>query len=305
MRLKLRLSFIPLCILLSVNAFAQGSFDLIAIDVKKSGGKLVLDYNTIRLITDRPLYDNQPAFINDIQMAFSAADEKGNHDIIIYNFEKDKFTNLTKTADRNEFSPSLTDCGLYVSAVTVEPDGKQRLWLYPTNFGEPELLYDDIEPVGYYDWYDNKAAMFVLGQPNKLVYPYSKSELFTISENIGRPVKKRPKTSIITYIDKNVSKEVDGVKSYAIKGFDIEKRAYVDYGYTFPGSEDFIWLDNKLMLMGKGNDLFIRKTDQENWEKAGSIILEGYQNITRIAYSADLKKLVVVMGRVRKDEGGR
>lgn len=297
MRLKLRLSFISLCILLSVNAFAQGSFDLIAIDVKKSGGKLVLDYNTLTLITDRPLYDNQPAFINDIQMAFSAVDEKGNNDIIIYNFEKNKFTNLTKTADRNEFSPSLTDCGLYVSAVTVEPDGKQRLWLYPTNFGEPELLYDDIEPVGYYDWYNNKAAMFVLGQPNKLVYPYSKSELFTISENIGRSVKKRPKTSIITYIDKNVSKEVDGVKSYAIKGFDIEKRAYSDYGFTFPGSEDFIWLDNQLLLMGKGNDLYVRKAEQTEWEKAGSIILEGYQNITRMAYSADLKKLVVVMGR--------
>lgn len=297
MRLKIRLSFISLCILLSINAFAQGSFDLIAIDVKKSGGKLILDYNTLTLITNRPLYDNQPAFINDIQMAFSAVDEKGNNDIIIYNFEKNKFTNLTKTADRNEFSPSLTDCGLYVSAVTVEPDGKQRLWLYPTNFGEPELLYDDIEPVGYYDWYDNKAAMFVLGQPNKLVYPYSKSDLYTISENVGRSVKKRPKTSIITYIDKNVSKEVDGVKSYAIKGFDIEKRAYVDYGYTFPGSEDFIWLDNQLLLMGKGNDLYIRKAEQAKWEKAGSIILEGYQNITRMAYSADLKKLVVVMER--------
>jgi len=249
------------------------------------------------LITDRALYDNQPAFINDKQMAFSAADEKGNHDIIIYNFEKDKFTNLTKTADLNEFSPSLTDCGLYVSAVTVEKAGKQRLWLYPTNFGEPELLYDDIEPVGYYDWYDNKAAMFVLGQPNKLVYPYSKSEVYTIRENVGRSVKKRPKTSTITYIDKNESKEVDGVKVYAIKGFDIESRKSVDYGYTFPGSEDFIWLDGQLLLMGKGNDLYIRKAEKADWEKIGSIIIEGYQNITRMAYSDKLKKLVVVMER--------
>jgi hypothetical protein len=294
---KFQIALVTLFISLSFNAFTQGSFDLIAIDVKKSGGKLVLDYNTLTLITYRPLYDNQPAFINDIQMAFSAVDEKGNNDIIIYNFEKNKFTNLTKTADRNEFSPSLTDCGLYVSAVTVEPDGKQRLWLYPTNFGEPELLYDDIEPVGYYDWYDNKAAMFVLGEPNKLVYPYSKSEVHTISENVGRAIKKRPKTSIITYIDKNVSKEVDGVKAFAIKGFDIEKRISVDYGFTYPGSEDFIWLDNKLLLMGKGNDLFIRKAEQDEWEKVGSIIQEPYQNISRMAYSADLKKLVVVMER--------
>ena len=301
MTIKLRFTFISLLILLSINTFAQGSFDLIAIDVKKTGSKLILDPASIKLVTDRPLYDNQPAFINDIQMAFSAVDEKGNNDIIIYNFEKDKFTNLTKTADRNEFSPSLTDCGLYVSAVTVEPDGKQRLWLYPTNFGEPELLYDDIEPVGYYDWYDNKAAMFVLGTPNKLVYPYSKSEVHTISENVGRSVKKRPKTGIITYIDKNVIKEVDGVKAFAIKGFDIEKRAYLDYGYTYPGSEDFIWLDGQLLLTGKGNDLYIRKAEKPDWEKAGSILLDGYQNITRMAYSADLKKLVVVMERERME----
>lgn len=297
MCIKFRLALIFICSALTFSGFGQGSFDLIAIDVKKSGGKLDLDYNTITLITDRPLYDNQPAFINDIQMAFSAVDEKGNNDIIIFNFEKNKFTNLTKTADRNEFSPSLTDCGLYVSAVTVEPDGKQRLWLYPTNFGEPELLYDDIEPVGYYDWYHNKAAMFVLGQPNKLVYPYSKSEVHTISENVGRSVKKRPKSSIITYIDKNESKEIDGVKSYAIKGFDIEKRTYENYGFTLPGSEDLIWLDSKLMLMGKGNDLYIRKAEQEEWANAGSIILKGYQNISRMAYSVDFNKLVVVMER--------
>ena len=294
---KFRITLLILFISLSLNAFGQGSFDLISIDVKKSGSGLTLDYNTVKLITDRALYDNQPAFINDKQMAFSAADEKGNHDIIIYNFEKDKFTNLTKSADLNEFSPSLTDCGLYVSAVTVEKDGKQRLWLYPTNFGEPELLYDDIAPVGYYDWYDNKAAMFVLGQPNKLVYPYSKSDVYTIIENVGRSVKKRPKTSTITYIDKNESKEVDGVKAYAIKGFDIESRKSVDYGYTFPGSEDFIWLDGQLLLMGKGNDLYIRKAEKADWEKIGSIIIEGYQNITRMAYSDKLKKLVVVMER--------
>jgi len=282
---------------LPILAFTQQATDLIAFDVKVSGSKLNIIKGTELLITDRPLYDNQPAFINEVQMAFSAADEKGNHDIIIYNFESGKFTNLTKTADLNEFSPSLTDCGLYVSAVTVEKDGKQRLWLYPTNFGEPELLYDDIEPVGYYDWYDNKAAMFVLGQPNKLVYPYSKSEVFTISENVGRTVKKRPKTSIITYVDKNDFKEIAGEKAYAIMGFDLEKRQSYEYGYTIAGAEDFIWLNKNLILMGKEDDLYVKKPNETIWRKAGSIIVPGYKNISRMDYSDKLGKLVVVMER--------
>lgn len=284
--------------LLQISAFSQTSSDLISVDVKISGSKLTITEGSEFLITDRPLYDNQPAFINDIQMAFSAADEKGNHDIIIYNFESAKFTNLTKTPDLNEFSPSLTDCGLYVSAVTVEEDGKQRLWLYPTNFGEPELLYDDIAPVGYYDWYDNKAAMFVLGQPNTLVYPYSKSDVQTISENVGRAIKKRPKTSIITYVDKNDFKEIAGEKAFAIMGFDLENRQYQDYGLTMPGAEDLIWLNKNLILMAKDNELYIKKPNENTWRKAGEINFPGYKNISRMAYSDKLGKLVVVMERV-------
>lgn len=282
---------------IAFTTFSQVSTDLIAVDAKATAAGLKIFPETIFKVTDRNAYDNQPAFINEKQMAFSAADDKGNHDIIIYNFESKKFTNLTKTNNRNEFSPSLTDCGLFVSTVTVEENGNQRLWLYPTNFGEPELLYDDIEPVGYYDWYDNKAAMFILGNPNSLVYPYSKGEIFTISQNVGRSVKRKPKSSIITYIDKREANDINGQISYAIMGFDIENRTYHHFGYTYPGAEDFIWLNNNLLLMGSGNQLFIRKTNFKEWESVGKIELNGYEHISRMAYSPKLRKLVLVMNR--------
>lgn len=291
---------IILCVSISIVSLggkAQSSHDLISVDIKKTGSKISLVKGSEFKITDRKEYDNQPDFINDKQLAFSSADEKGNHDIIIYNFESGKFTNLTKTPNQSEYSPSITDCGLYVSAITVEEDGKQRLWLYPTNFGEPELLYDDILPVGYYDWYDNKAAMFVLGQPNQFVYPYSKSEILTISQNIGRSIQKRPKSSIVAYLDKNDTKEIAGEKAFGIKGFDLEKRTFESYGYTLPGAEDFIWLDKNLLLMGKGNALFVRKVNEDDWEYNGSVQINNYQNISRMAFSDKLKKLVVVMER--------
>ena len=296
MRLHLFLALI-VTIALPRLLYAQGNTDLFAVDVKLSASKLQIFPESLVQITDRAAYDNQPAFINEKQLAFSAADEKGNHDIIIYNFESKKFTNLTKTNDKSEYSPSLTDCGLYVSAVTVEEDGKQRLWLYPTNFGEPELLYDDIEPVGYYDWYDNRAAMFVLGSPNTLVYPYSKANVLTIAQNIGRTIKRRPKTSIITYIDKNASQALEGGTAYAIRGFDIEKRTYLDFGYTLPGSEDFIWLNKNTLLMGRGEQLYIRSSKQQEWQLVGRLSVPGYSEISRLAYSPKLKQLVLVMNR--------
>src|SRR5690606_18257260 len=175
-------------------AVAQGGFDLWIMDTQGKGKKLKILSETAKPLTNRPEYDNQPNFINDSEMVFSAADEKGNHDIILYSFRTGNFTNLSRTPDRSEFSPTLTDCGLYISAVVTEPDSAQRLWLYPINLGEPELLYDDIAPVGYYDWYDNKAAMFILGEPNKLVYARGKGDILEIDDQIGRSVKRRPKT---------------------------------------------------------------------------------------------------------------
>ncbi|MGX7835868.1 hypothetical protein ACWKSR_12020, partial [Campylobacter fetus subsp. venerealis] len=79
-------------------------------------------------------------------------------------------------------------------------DKKQRIWLYPTSFEPAELLYDDIEPVGYYDWYDNKAAMFVLGEPNRLMYANGRNDLIAIDSAIDRSIVKRPKTPEITYL---------------------------------------------------------------------------------------------------------
>ena len=148
---------------------AQVSTDLWVVDTEGKGGQLKMLSSTAKPLTNRPEYDNQPSFINDSELIFSAADEKGNHDLILYSFRTNRFTNLTKTSDRSEYSPSLTECGSYFSAVVVEPDGTQRLWLYPVTGDAPELLYEDILPVGYYDWYDGKAALFVLGEPNSLI----------------------------------------------------------------------------------------------------------------------------------------
>lgn len=289
------LSFLILCLL--QTAQAQGGFDLWVLDTEGKGKKLKILPETAKPLTNRPEYDNQPNFINEYQMVFSAADEKGNHDIIVYNFNSGKFTNLSKTADRSEFSPTLTDCGLYVSAVVMEPDSTQRLWLYPTNFGEPELLYDDIAPVGYYDWYDNKAAMFILGKPNKLVYARGKGDLLEIDDQTGRSIKRRPKTSQISYLSMKSPKETMAGLELPIRTYDIESGTPQVLGFGLAGSLDFIWLDTNYLLMAQGNGIYRKKSDDSEWEFLGKIESETHQNITRMAYSPELNKLVVVMQR--------
>ena len=291
--MKKNLYFTLIYFLIScLSGFAQSGTDLWVINTSGKGSNLKLLTETAHTLTDRPEYDNQPSFINEYQLVFSAADENGNHDIIVYNFESDKFTNLSKTSDRSEFSPSITDCGMYIAAVVMEADKKQRIWLYPTSFEPAELLYDDIEPVGYYDWYNNKAAMFVLGNPNKLIYARGRNDLIEIDTAISRSVKKRPKTSEITYLSEPAEGQAGVIKSY-----DIENGNREAYFEGISGSQDFIWLDKNYLLMAKENEIFIRKYKSPEWKSLGVVNSTTHENITRMAYSEDLDVLVVTMNR--------
>lgn len=282
------------------SSFSQNAFDLVVIKTTGKGKNLRIIPGSEKLLTDRDAYDNQPSFINEFQLVFSAADENGNHDIIVYNFQSDKFTNLTKTADRSEFSPAITECGQYIAAVVMESDGTQRIWLYPTNFGEPELLYDDIKPVGYYDWYDNKAAMFILGEPNQLVYAQSRGNILKLDENIGRSIKKRPKTDQITYLSLDDPQDFQEGEAYELRAYDMKQQNLTSFGLGLPGSRDFIWLDKNTILMGRNNKVFSRKWNETTWNEIGEISIQSHQNISRMAYSPDLEVLVVVMERINQ-----
>jgi hypothetical protein len=278
---------------------AQVSTDLWVVDTEGKGGQLKLLSNTAKALTNRPEYDNQPSFINDSELIFSAANEKGNHDLILYSFRTNRFTNLTQTPDRSEYSPSLTECGSYFSAIVVEPDGTQRLWLYPVTGEAPELLYEDIFPVGYYDWYDGKAALFVLGEPNSLVYVRGKGRVDTLDTDIGRTVKKRPNTSEISYLDRKKSIDTDQGNAFGIASVNLKTGERKDYGFAVPGSQDFIWIDKNHLLMAKGNEVLIKHIQEKNWQSLGKIESSSHQGITHMAYSPDLNKLILVLNRTQ------
>ncbi len=299
MRIQYKIYFtLFICLLIqTTKGFAQTSTDLWVMDVEGKGGKIKLLPATAKPLTNRPEYDNQPSFINDSELIFSAADAKGNNDLILYSFRTQKFTNLTQTTDRSEFSPSMTECGSYFSAIVVEPDGTQRLWLYPIAGEAPELLYDDIFPVGYYDFYDGKAALFVLGEPNSLVYVRGKGMVDTLDSDIGRTVKRRPTTPEISYLDRKKSQETSQGKAFSIATVNLKTGLKKEYGYAIPGSQDFIWVDKNHLLMAKGNEVFTKHIQESDWHSLGKIESSSHQGITRMAYSPDLNKIILVLNR--------
>ena len=296
-RLQVFIFFFGFIYLLSFQALCQNGPDLFSINIEGKGKRISLVEESLKQLTDRKEYDSQPNFINEFQMVFSAADENGNHDIIVYNFNNKKFTNLSKTSDRGEFSPGITDCGQYISAVVMEEDGTQKLWLYPTNFEPAELLYDDIEPVGYYDWYDSKAAMFILGTPNKLIYANGRNDLKTIDTNIGRAIKTRPQSHQIGYLSNSNALENENGKSLPFMIYDFKAENKRSYFHGLAGSQDFIWLDKSIILMARKNEIFFRNIKNSEWISLGTIPSETHEGITRMAFSKDLQVLVFAMNR--------
>ncbi|EPR71850.1 hypothetical protein ADICYQ_0098 [Cyclobacterium qasimii M12-11B] len=277
-------------------AHAQKSSDLFLIQAKKGLFGFTIFSETAKKITSGKYYDNQPTFINKSQLAFTSQDESGNFDIIMYNLSNDKFTNMTRTSDISEFSPDITSCGQYISTVTVEKDSSQRLWLYPINFGEPELLYDDIKPVGYYGWHGETAALFLLGTPNRLVYPYSREDIFEVAQNPGRCIKRRPGTDEIVYLDKGSNIVSDGKEVFELKAFDIKNRQSATIGTALGNAEDFFWLDKNNLIMARDNSIYLKNISKgTDWEEIATLNIPGYKNISRITLSPDNKNLVIAM----------
>lgn len=82
-----------------------------------------------------------------------------------------------------------------------------------------------------------------------------------------------------------------------IRSYDIKSGKSEVFGFGLPGSLDFIWLDQNYLLMAQGNGIYCKRISDSEWEFLGNIELSTHQNITRMAYSTDLNKLVVVMQR--------
>ncbi|MCC5939570.1 MAG: hypothetical protein JJU34_19985 [Lunatimonas sp.] len=280
---------------------AQEAFDLILLDTKSSAVGLQVVPGSAQQITNRDGYDNQPYFINNQQLVFTSRAKNGSSDIILYNFETKKFTNMTRTDKVSEYSPALTACGTYISAVRVEEDGRQRLWLYPINFGEPELLYDDISPVGYYGWAGEVAALSVVGdEVNKLVFPYSKADIQPIAFDVGRCVQPRPNQRSIGFIDHSQSTSTAEGITYTLKAYDPKTRTIENLGPTLPGSEDFLWLDKNRVIMARGKDLYFRHVKKkEGWVRFAIVSVPGYGGISRMALSPRKDKLILVMDRLK------
>jgi len=234
-------------------------------------------------ITDRPGYDNQPAFTWDgSAVLFTSVRADAQADIYRYDIASGATTRVTTSAPESEYSATPIDSGRAISVVRVERDSAQRLWRFPLNGGAPTVILDRVKPVGYHAWADESTlALFVLGNPNSLQLANVRSgSVDTIATGIGRSLHRIPGARTVSFVRKVSSTE------WWIESLEISTRRTNRLVRLPEGVEDYAWLPDGSILCGRGSALlrWSGKTGDE-WRSVGDFGASGLTGITRIAVS--------------------
>ncbi len=283
--MKKRVSIIALCAVGQSMASDLPKTDILLVELQQ---KKIM---SVKNITPRAGYDNQPFFLPDNSGLFYTAEITDNKtvqtDSIFYDFETQELRNITNSIE-SEYSPTLMPSGNSLSAI-VEADGKQLLWQFPLDKKQtPSLIFNNIEPVGYHAWgAEEDLVMFVLGEPHTLQYTKVGSDKTkVVAKNIGRTLRYKNKENVYSF--SQTDQEGHWLVEYSAKNEKINRK------FQFPqGVEYYTWREDNQLIFAKNNQLFM-------WEQGETakkwLDLTPYcsTKISRLNFNAQYTKLAVV-----------
>ncbi len=280
---------LPLLLFSTTLAWAQPATDIYLFDLSAKKGKVSISHPVN--MTNHKGYDNQPSFHPEKpRVYYSSFNDDGRSDIRVYDYKSNTTASITQTPER-EYSPTVTPDRGHLSCIIQRDNNAQDLGKYPIEGGNADVIIDHLI-VGYHVWADNShLALFVLGTPNTLHYLRLPTKKDTIlAENIGRSLHRIPGESAISFVHKVSEKE------WLIKRFDTQSLIITTIAPTLPGRDDLCWLPDGRILMSDGTQLFYLTPGADaSWKKVESPVTPILKGITRLAVSANGKKLAVVV----------
>jgi len=248
-------------------------------------------------ITNRPGYDNQPAFSNDDKSIYYVSiREDKQSDIYTYLISNKKSIPFTKSKE-SEYSPTLISGGLLIACVTVLEDSSQvihalnkkdaSLSYYPDRKFEDRQL-NSFDSVGYFTFLNADTILYYkLTQPHSLrARSLKKGTDVFIAESPVRGFKAINRNQFI-YGIKDSSKvayyKYDCILHKAFK--------YCDYNSL---SEDIIWHKDMGLLKSEGATILQYDEKQQKWNMLLDFSSYGIKKITRFVFDSQTKKIVIV-----------
>lgn len=240
-------------------------------------------------ITNRAGYDNQPCFTPDgKQVLYVGICEDNQADIYSYMIARHESHRLTNTPE-SEYSPQLTPDGLGITCVVVEKDSAQRIWQYDLQGRFKYMVSPGTDSVGYYTWLNKDSLLYY-----KLTEPHSLHALNLqngkdawICDHPSRAFKPVPGTKNFVYAVKDSA-------SMTCRLYNPVLRSSSVYCHYPSLSEDFIWNEALGLVKSEGASLLRYNPRSQRWETFLSFEKAGIKKITRFAFDAHNKQLLIV-----------
>lgn len=250
-----------------------------------------MDIGTPKNATNRPGYDNQPSFTPDSRaLLYTVIGPDGQAETFRYDLDTGNILRLTITPE-SEYSPTVMPGGHTFSVVRVEADSTQRLWQFALDGSEPQLLIENVKPVGYHAWVDaNTVALFVLGDPPTLRIAGMRPARDTVAAtNIGRSLHKIPGRHAISFLHRESESEA------WISALDLNSGAVERLIRPFPENEFYTWTPDGSLLTARGTTVYRwRPNAGDDWQAVHDFGGEVTGAISRLAVSPDGRWLAIV-----------
>jgi hypothetical protein len=274
---------------------AQPNSDVFLFDLNTKDG--VFELSNMKNISNNDGYDNQPSFLDNNTILY-AGSRNGQTDIVKYNINYDSKIFINHT-EGGEYSPLKIPNQNAVSAIRLDPDGKQFLYKYNLKNGEYETLVDDVI-IGYHVWYNNSiivSSVLEDGGLSLYINDIKSKKSYFQQKNIGRSLHKIPDSNLVSYI----SKEDNNV--WQIKSLNPNSRTTNTIIASIDKAEDMCWLPNGTIVMGKDKVIYTYTPNKsETWREVASLENFNIKNITRLAVSPDGKKIAIVAESIPKEK---
>lgn len=267
---------------------AQLGTDIFVARVTRAGTSIQV--SAPRNVTQRAGYDNQPSFTPDGRtLLFTSIHEDEQAGTYRFDIERHTITRLTHTAE-SEYSPTAMPGGTHFSVVRVEADSTQRLWRFRMDGSAPELVLEDVKPIGYHAWANvHTLGVFVLGNPATLRIADTRTGTADIVvQDIGRSLHPVPGHEAISFLHRS------GPEPYYIKTIDVESRTIRSVAPALAGNEFYAWLPDATLIMGVESKLFAWAQDAGRWSEIADLASHDITGISRLAVSPDGTMIAIV-----------
>ncbi len=275
-------------VLFSVALSAQTNTEVYVSNIESAYGGL--DVFNFQNISNDTGYDSQPSFLSNDEVVF-AGNNSSQTDIAQYNISKKTKFWYNAPTKGGEYSPQLSPNHTGVSAVRLDPDGLQRLYMYEENSTSSIEVIEDLR-VAYYTFYNEDTIVASVLSDSSLdlvISDLKNKKTDTILTNSGRSIHKVPNSNSISYTA--INKE----KNQELYLLDMDSRESFFVCQLPIGIQDYTWLNDSQIIIGSGSKLFLYDTFlNEDWKEVADLSDYRIKDITRLAISPDGKKIALV-----------